>query len=176
MISGTEACTLPFSIGSRETARGLPSIDIVFDTPSVDPSRDDAFATALQNFGKAILGGALEIVEQSGDKQERVIAPLKLFGSSRGWGHPGLQAGRCGLWSAPIVSGTSDIPSATWKAAEFLAQKPSGSSGIASRTVDKLLRTKRHLLIVNLAQALNPDGVPPNYFKDKIVMIGGRSQ
>ena len=28
---------------------------------------------------------------------------------------------------------------------------------------------------VNFAQALDPDGVPPGYFKDKIVMVGGRS-
>ena len=28
---------------------------------------------------------------------------------------------------------------------------------------------------VNLAQALDPEGVPPGFFKDKIVMIGGRS-
>ena len=28
---------------------------------------------------------------------------------------------------------------------------------------------------VNFARALDPEGVPPGYFKDKIVMIGGRS-
>src|SRR6266478_7923642 len=37
----------------------LAFYDIVFDTASADPSRDTAFAAALQTFGKAILGGAL---------------------------------------------------------------------------------------------------------------------
>ena len=35
---------------ARDGAR-LAFYDIVFDTPSADPSRDEAFATALQNFG-----------------------------------------------------------------------------------------------------------------------------
>src|SRR5436190_16287584 len=43
---------------ARDGAR-LVFYDIVFDTPSSDPSKDTAFAGTLQGFGKAILGGAL---------------------------------------------------------------------------------------------------------------------
>ena len=45
---------------ARDGAR-LAFYDIVFDTASADPAGDTALAAALQNFGKAILGGALEI-------------------------------------------------------------------------------------------------------------------
>src|SRR5436190_930686 len=47
---------------ARDGAR-LAFYDIVFDTASADPSRDAVFAAALQNFGKAILGGGLDIVQ-----------------------------------------------------------------------------------------------------------------
>src|SRR6267378_7567874 len=50
---------------ARDGAR-LVLYDIVFDTESADPSRDEAFATALQHFGKAILGGALDLVQPMG--------------------------------------------------------------------------------------------------------------
>src|SRR4051812_26436661 len=54
---------------TRDGAR-LVVYDIVFDTASADASRDDAFAAALQSFGKAILGGALEMVQPVGGVKE----------------------------------------------------------------------------------------------------------
>src|SRR5947208_13691904 len=72
---------------ARDGAR-LAFYDIVFDAASADPARDQAFATALQNFDIVILGGALETVQPMGGiAEERVIAPLKLFRkASAGWG------------------------------------------------------------------------------------------
>src|ERR1051325_1307521 len=72
---------------AKDGAR-LAFYDIVFDTASADPTRDTAFAATLQDFGKAVLGGALEIVQPLGGiKEERIIAPLKLFRkASAGWG------------------------------------------------------------------------------------------
>src|ERR1051325_10256047 len=63
---------------TKDGAR-LVLYDIIFDTPSLDPARDESFAAALQSFGKAILGGGLDIVQPMGGvKQERTIPPLKL--------------------------------------------------------------------------------------------------
>jgi len=162
---------------AKDGAR-LAFYDIVFDTPSVDPGRDDAFATALQNFGKAILGGALEIVEQVGGvKQERVIAPLKLFRkASAGWGILAFKPVDADYGVRQLFPGTSDIPSATWKAAEVLGAKASRDPRESPvRRWINYYGPRDTFSSVNLAQAINPDGVPPNYFKDKIVMIGGRS-
>src|SRR6188472_786060 len=63
---------------TKEGAR-LVFYDIVFDAASTD-ANDQAFAAALQSYGKAILGGALQFVQPAGGvNEERVIAPLRIF-------------------------------------------------------------------------------------------------
>jgi adenylate cyclase len=75
-----------------------------------------------------------------------------------------------------LFPGTSEIPSGTWRAAEVL-----GAPATREPREAKVQRwinyygPKNTLSSVNLAQALDPQGVPPGFFKDKIVMVGGRS-
>ena len=161
---------------TRDGAR-LALYDIVFDTPS-DPSRDEAFASALQKFGKGILGGGLEVVQPVGGvKQERVLAPLKMFRkAAAGWGLVTFRPVDEDYTVRQMFTGTSDIPTATWKAADVLeaptAKQPRETE---TRRWINYYGPNNTFASVNFAQALNPEGVPPGFFKDKIVMIGGRS-
>lgn len=162
---------------ARDGAR-LAFYDIVFDTPSADPARDDAFVAALQNFGKAILGGALETVQSTnGVAEERVVAPLRLFRKgSAGWGILAFRPVDADYGVRQLYPGTSNVPSATWKAAEVL-QAPATRDpreAVVQRWIN-YYGPANTFSSVNLAQALDPEGVRPGYFKDKIVMIGGRS-
>jgi adenylate cyclase len=72
--------------------------------------------------------------------------------------------------------GTSGVPTAAWRAAEKLGAK------ITRETRETLgphwvnyYGPRDSFSSVNIAQALDPNGAPPNYFKDKIVLVGGRT-
>jgi adenylate cyclase len=160
----------------RDGAR-LLFYDIVFDTASLDPAKDAAFAEALQGFGKAILGATLEIVQPMGGlKEERVVPPIKpLRKAAAGWGTLAFKPVDADYGVRQLFPG-SDTPSATWKAAELLGapatREPRESS--VQRWIN-YYGPKNTFSSVNFAQALDPQGVPPGYFKDKIVLVGGRS-
>jgi adenylate cyclase len=160
----------------RDGAR-LTFFDIVFDTPSVDPASDEAFAAALQSNGKVILGATLEIVQPMGGvKQERVVPPIKVLRkAAAGWGTLAFNPVDADYGVRQLFPG-SDIPSATWKAAETLGadatREPRESA--VQRWIN-YYGPKNTFSSVNFARALDPEGVPAGYFKDKIVFVGGRS-
>lgn len=162
---------------AKDEAR-LVFYDIIFDTPSPEGSRDEAFAGALQGFGKAILGGGLEFVQPMGGvKQERVVAPIRpLRKAAAGWGLVVFKPVDPDYGVRQLFTGTNDIPSATWKAAEILGAASTGEprEALVQRWIN-YYGPKNTFSSVNLAQALDPEGVPPGYFKNKIVMVGGRS-
>jgi adenylate cyclase len=172
--------TLHVPLVERLTKDGARLIvyDIIFDTPSLDPARDAAFADALQSSGKVVLGGGLEIVQPMGGvKQERILAPLKIFRkAAAGWGIMVFRPVDADYAVRQLFPGTSDIPSGTWKAAEVLNAPATREPREAA--VPRWINyygPKNTFSSVNLAQALDPQGVPPGYFKDKVVMVGGRS-
>ena len=160
---------------TQDEAR-LAFYDIVFDTPALDPAKDEAFAAALQRFGKAFLGATFEIVQpMNGVKQERVVPALKLLRkASAGWGTlaftPDTDYGVRQLFVG------RDVASATWKAAEFLEAKATREprESAVPRWIN-YYGPANTFASVNFAQALDPDGVRAGFFKDKIVMVGGRS-
>jgi adenylate cyclase len=155
----------------------LALYDIVFDTAS-DPAADDAFVAAIQGYGKVILGGALEIVQPAGGvKQERVLAPLKTFRkAAAGWGLLAFNPVDADYAVRQLFTGTSDIPTATWRAAEVLGAKATTEPREARRQRwINYYGPKNTFAAVSFAQALDPQGLPPGFFKDRIVMIGGRS-
>lgn len=152
--------------------------DIIFGTPSLDPARDAAFADALQASGKVILGGGLDIVQPMGGvRQERILPPLKLLRkAAAGWGIMVFKPVDADYAVRQLFPGTSDIPSGTWKAAELLGAESTREprEALVQRWIN-YYGPKNTFSSVNLAQALDPEGVRPGFFKDKIVMIGGRS-
>jgi adenylate cyclase len=162
---------------TRDEAR-LIFYDILFDTPATDAAGDTALAESLHRFGKTILGAALDIVQPMGGvKQERVIPPLKLLRkAAAGWGILAFKPVDADYGVRQLYPGTSDIASATWKAAEVLGAESTREprESVEQRWIN-YYGPANTFSSVNFAQALDPEGVPAGYFKNKIVMVGGRS-
>lgn len=152
--------------------------DVVFDSAARDAATDDAFAETIRRNGHVVLGAALEIVQPiSGVNQERVLPPIKpLRKAAAGWGLLAFRPVDADYGVRQLFTGTSDIPSATWKAAENLGARSTSTSrdSISQRWIN-YYGPPNTFSAVNFAQALAPDGVPPDFFRDRIVLIGGRS-
>ena len=159
----------------QEKAR-LVFYDIVFDAPAADPTTDVGFADSIKRHGKIILGGGLEVLQQAGGvRQERVLPPIKpLRKAAAGWGLLVFRPVDADYGVRQLCTGTDDIPSATWKAAEALEASATHGVRTASRWVN-YYGPRDSFSSINIARALDPLGVPPGFFKDKIVLIGGRS-
>lgn len=163
---------------TQEKAR-LVFYDIVFDAPAPDPAADAAFAESIHRHGKVILGAALDIVERVGSvREERVSAPTKLLRkAAAGYGIVAFRPVDPDYAVREMyLRGTSLVPTATWAAAEALG------ANVTHEPREKIgplwinyYGPRDSFSSVNIAQALAPDGIPPGYFKDRIVMVGPRS-
>ena len=151
--------------------------DIVFDAPARDAASDEDFAQSIHRNGRVVLGAALEVVRpMTGVNQERVLPPIKpLRKSAAGWGLLAFRPVDADYGVRQLFAGTSDIPSATWKAAEILGGRVTQTPRDLSPRWINYYGPPNTFSAVNFAQALAPDGVPPDYFKDRVVFIGGRS-
>ncbi|MEY2485669.1 MAG: adenylate cyclase [Verrucomicrobiota bacterium] len=162
---------------ARDNAR-LVFYDIVFDQPAAEPSVDAAFAESIRRHGKVILGAALDKIERMGGVNKKsVAAPINpLRKAAAGWGILAFDPVDADYGVREIFLGTSLVPTATWKAAQVLGAKVTRESreNPIKRWVN-YYGPRNTFSSVNFAQALDPQGVPPGYFKDKIVLVGGRS-
>ncbi len=162
---------------TEEKAR-LVLYDIVFDGPAADPATDAQFADSIERNGKVILGAAYDIVQGLGQvKQERVSPPIKpLRKAAAGYGVLAFQPVDPDYGVRQIFFGPSGVPSATWKAAEVLgAPVTQQSRDTLGQCWVNYYGPADTFSSVSIAQALSADSVPPEYFKDKIVLIGARS-
>lgn len=152
--------------------------DIVFDGPAADPAADEAFAGAIARNGKVVLGAALDIVQRVGSvSQERVSAPIKpLRKAAAGFGVLAFRPVDADYGVRQMFFGTGVVPGATWKAAEVLGAPITHTprEGGPTRWIN-YYGPPDTFSSVNIAQAIDPEGLPPGYFKDKIVLVGGRS-
>jgi len=153
--------------------------DIVFDAPAPDPAADAAFAESIHTNGKVILGAALDIVQRLGSvSEERVLAPTKVLRkAAAGYGIVAFRPVDPDYGVRQMyLRGTSVVPTATWSAAQALGAKITHES---RETIGPLwinyYGPRDTFPSVNIAQALDPNGTPPGYFKDRIVMVGPRS-
>ena len=162
---------------TQDNAR-LVFYDIVFDQPAPDLAADVAFADSIGRNGKVILGATLDKIERMGGvSRKTVAAPTKpLRKAAAGWGILAFDPVDPDYGVREIFLGTSLIPSATWKAAEVLG------AGVTRESRETAVKywvnyygPRDTFPSINFAQALDPEGLPPGYFKDKIVFIGGRS-
>src|SRR6266446_5513732 len=158
---------------SEDKAR-LVFYDVIFDKVS-DPATDAAFAESIRKSGKVILGAALDRKERQNVLSETISPPIKpLRKAAAGWGllawpvDPDYGVRR-------IYFGNSVRPTATWEAARFLG------AAITRESRDALephwvnyYGPRGSFHAVSIAQALTPNGIPLDYFKDKIVLIGGQ--
>jgi adenylate cyclase len=106
-----------------------------------------------------------------------VAAPIKpLRKAAAGWGILAFDPVDPDYGVREMFFGTSLIPSATWKAAQVLGASITRESREAlGKFWVNYYGPRDTFSSINFAQALDPEGLPPGYFKDKIVLIGGRS-
>lgn len=162
---------------TQENAR-LVFYDVVFDQPAANPATDVAFEDSIRRNGKVILGATLDKIERMGGvSRKTVAAPIKpLRKAAAGWGILAFDPVDPDYGVREIFFGTSLIPSATWKAAQVLgASITRESRETAVKHWVNYYGPRDTFPSINFGQALDPEGLPPGYFKDKIVLIGGRS-
>ena len=158
---------------TQDKAR-LVFYDISFDEPR-DPAADADFAASIRKNGRVILGAPLVINSREGVSQERVLAPIKLLRkAAAGYGLLVFKPVDADYGVRRMYFGLSNVPTATWAGAAVLGAKITREDRetLGPHWVN-YYGPRGSFFSVNLIQALEPDGVPPGYFKDKIVLIGG---
>ena len=164
-----------------EDGASLVFYDIVFDGPAQDPAADAAFAESIKRNGKVVLGAALDMVDRMGGgqqvSQQRIAAPIPVLRrAAAGWGLLAFQPVDPDYGVRQIYTGNDRVPTSTWKSAELLGAPATREPRISPiRRWVNYYGPRDTFASVNIAQALDPAGVPPGYFKDRIVMVGGRS-
>ncbi|MGH7939211.1 MAG: CHASE2 domain-containing protein, partial [Chthoniobacterales bacterium] len=159
---------------TAEKAR-LVFYDISFDQPR-EPDADTAFAAAIRENGKVVLGAVLEINERQGVRQERILPPIRLLRkAAEGYGLLAFKPVDPDYGVRRMYFGTSLVPTATWKAAQLLGAKMTQQSRehLGSMWVN-YYGPRNTFSSVGLAQAIAPNVLPPDFFNNKIVMIGGQ--
>src|SRR5450432_2426293 len=160
---------------TKDKAR-LVFYDIVFDQAR-DPAADAGFAESIRKHGKVILGAALVISERLGEvKQESISPPIKLLRkAAASYGIVAFRPVDGDYGVRQMYFGNSLRPSATWEAAKALGaditREPRETLG--PHWVN-YYGPRDSFSSVSIAQALDPNGVTPGYFKDKIVFVGSR--
>ena len=162
---------------TQDQAR-LVLFDVIFEGASEDATVDEAFAEAMRRNGRVVLGAGLEQLQPVGGvSQERVLAPTRLLRkAAAGWGLLAFRPVDPDYGVRQMFLGTSDLPSATWRAAEI----------VGAKVIDEPRETAKqrwinyygapgHFPSVSFVQVVQPEGLPAGYFKDRIVVVGGRA-
>lgn len=160
-----------------ESGARLVFYDIVFDQPSPEATRDVEFAEAIQRNGKVVLGASQDQTQAGGGiVEQRIFAPIKLLRkAAAAWGLLVFEPIDADYAVRQIFTGTKTA-TATWKAAELLGAPLTHTprEGGPIRWVN-YYGPRNTFAAVNFAQALDANVLPNEFFKDKVVMIGGRS-
>lgn len=162
---------------NREGAR-LVLFDFLFDEPGKDPVADQEFASAIKKQRQVVL-----VADYSKELQGNVVAEVpvppieSLAKAAAGWGLARLSPDSADGVLRRLDPGVELCPSAAWVAARLLD---------APVTRDERHRGQVRWLnyygppvefrSVNLDQALQPDGLPKDFFRDKLVVVGSRPE
>lgn len=157
--------------------------DVVFSEESPIPGADEAFAEAIRNNGRVFLAAAAEgdsgIVSGNGIRisASKVLAPIRaLREAAAGWGLISLKPLDGDYGVRRIAPGSEDRPSAPWRAALKLGA-----------ALEETLESRMQVRWMNyygppgvcesmsFDRALRENELPPGYFRDRIVVVGGRS-
>lgn len=160
-----------------EDGARLVFFDVVFDEAAQDAAGDEAFAEAIRRNGHVILGAGLDIFQPMGGvSQERILPPIRLLRkAAAGWGLLAFRPVDPDYGVRQMFLGTSDLPTATWRAAEVLgAPVTRGEREKGPQRWINYYGPSGQVESVSFAQVLEPEGLPAGYFKDKIVVVGGR--
>jgi adenylate cyclase len=157
---------------TRDGAK-LVYYDIVFATEGPDAQTDQALAEAIRRNGNVILSAEFQDSREGDVYSARTYPPFPLFRSAAaGWGVALFRIDP-DYGVRELRNGTDDIPSASWVAAEKLGAAVTKHPGQRlNRRWLNYLGPSGTLTTISFHQALYENGVPPNFFRDKIVLIG----
>jgi PAS domain S-box-containing protein len=160
--------------------------DIIFSEPGADAAADLELAAAIQRNGRVVLAGesnedASHVTSQDENwgRLSTLLLPTDLFRTNAvAWGVASHIIDDDYVVRRYLAGFTSqEQPSLTWAAAEWL-QLPITKNGNAVRVANEFrIRYYGPALVlpnVGYAEALNSAGVPPDFFRDKIVFVGAR--
>lgn len=161
----------------RDGAR-LVLFDFIFDEPGKDPLADQEFADAIKEHGRVVLVADFVKEPQGNIATEVPVPPIEpLAKAAAGWGLARLTPDADDRVLRRLDPGAELYPSAGWVAAGLLN---------ARVTRDERQRGQVRWLnyygppvgfrSVNLDQALQPDGLSPGFFRDKLVVVGSRPE
>jgi len=154
--------------------------DIVFASPGPDEGTDRAFAEEMRKNGHVILSAEFQQSVEGNDQgtrtnfySARTFQPFALFReAAAGWGVSHFRIDP-DYGVRELLNGTDDTPSASWVAAEKLGAR------VTKQPDQRLTRRWLNyfgpsgaLTKISFHQALQENGVPPNFFLNKIVFIG----
>src|SRR5436190_12533094 len=145
--------------------------DIIFD--DADSQNDDAFAAALKRHGKIVLVADYLKSLQGNVFSESPVPPIEpLRSAAAGWGIARITPDKDGI-IREIDGGAESAPSVSWVAATVLGAKLNSEQRGTLKWLNYFC-PPRTLREVDFDQALNADGLASGYFKNKIVIVGGR--
>lgn len=178
---------------AKDGARAV-LFDVVFDSDSPD---DAVLAEAIAKHGNTYLGAAVILNTEAPltpEEKQRLVQlgfvaeklsrrSAALYKAARGWGLLTFQPvdsdyGVRRLFVGKPREGLDAWPTATWELAQALGAKlPEDDETRFSRRWLNYYGPARRIESISYYRALVTDGgVPPGYFKDKVVFIGARSQ
>ena len=156
---------------------GLVFYDLIFDKPK--PEADEAFAQAIQEHGRVILGATTEENRRQSEAapvgEEAVMIPPTeaLRRAARGTGL--VQLPEADVARAMFLGGLTQT-AAVWVAASLV--RAPGAAPLTNRFIRRWLYyygpTGEPFDQIDFQRALQPDGVPPDFFRGKTVFIGGQ--
>ena len=166
------------------TAQGAKIIvfDILFTEPSTDPSADDHFEKAMKQSGRVILGSNYQLRETTsgavGRWEELPYGPF--LKAAVAWGNVNFfQDPDYGIRRFfPTLENVSGIASIPWLPAAVA--RVAGAPDSSTRSDQSESRWLNYYgppgTIPNVSYflALETNGVPPGFFKDKMVFVGAK--
>ncbi len=160
---------------TRDGAR-LLFYDILFEAESDDPRVDADFAAAMKRNGRVILSGTYDKVLRPAAVQEVVSEPMAILrDAARAWGPAGPLMKDADDAVRRVGPSATDRPIAHWQAAELAGAPVTRDPANASR--ERYLNyygPAGTLRWCSLHEALDDRMRAPDFFRDKIVCVGGR--
>ena len=160
---------------SSEGAR-LVLFDILFDYPDPRPGVDAEFATAIDKNQRVVLAGNYLKQVQGDSMTSSPMPPIPVLAhAAAGWGLAQVTPDP-DLAVRLLDPGAEDLPSLSWMGATILESRVSKSkeARLATRWLNYYCPPE-HLESVNLDLALETGALPSGFFRDKIVVVGGRA-
>jgi len=171
----------------RLTAEGARAVvfDIVFSGASANSTADEALASAIRENARVILASECEYDAshatsdwQVGARSHSITPPFQAFANGAASIGMAIQTVDDDYTVRRYIAGFSESePTLTWAAAFWLRLPMTQQTEAMQRANKNWIRYYGPPLSiphVSYNEALDPTGVPTNFFRDKIVFVGAR--